>query len=66
MITLVVQLLIAFPKLGRLFLDIKREYVKELVNRRQSKHSDLINDWMRDTEGEQDSNVPPKTEQPRL
>ncbi len=66
MITLVVQLLIAFPKLGRLFLDIKREYVKELVNRRQSEHSDIINDWMRDAKGEQDSNLPPKTEQPRL
>ena len=66
MITLVVQLLIAFPKLGRLFLDIKREYVKELVNRRQSEHSDLINDWMRDSQGKQNPNVPPKTEQPRL
>ena len=66
MISLVVQLLIAFPKIGALLLKLKREYVKELVTRRDNEHRNLINEWMRDAEGKQDSRVPPKTEQPRV
>lgn len=66
MISLIVQLLIAFPKIGALLLKIKREYVKELVTRRDNEHRNLINDWMRDAKREQDSRVPPKTEQPRV
>ena len=66
MISLVVQLLIAFPKIGALLLKLKREYVKELVTRRDNEHRNLINEWMRDPEGKQDSRVPPKTEQPRV
>ena len=66
MISLIVQLLIAFPKIGALLLKLKREYVKELVTRRDNEHRNLINEWMRDPEGKQDSRVPPKTEQPRV
>ena len=66
MISLIVQLLIAFPKIGALLLKIKREYVKELVTRRDNEHRNLINEWMRDDEGKQDTRVPSKTEQPRL
>ena len=66
MISLIVQLLIAFPKIGALLLKLKREYVKELVTRRDNEHRNLINEWVRDAKREQDSRVPPKTEQPRV
>ena len=66
MISLIVQLLIAFPKIGALLLKLKREYVKELVTRRDNEHRNLINEWVRDVKREQDSRVPPKTEQPRV
>jgi hypothetical protein len=65
-ISLIVQLLIAFPKIGSLFLKIRTEYVKELSTRRHNQHSQLIDEWVRDDEGEQDTRVPPKTEQPRV
>jgi hypothetical protein len=65
-ISLIVQLLIAFPKIGALLLKLKREYVKELVTRRDNEHRNLINEWVRDSEAKQDSRVPPKTEQPRV
>ena len=66
MISLIVQLLIAFPKIGALLLKLKREYVKELVTRRNNEHRNLINEWVRDSEAKQDSRVPSKTEQPRV
>ena len=66
MISLIVQLLISFPKIGVLLLKLKREYVKELVTRRDNEHRNLINEWVRDVKREQDSRVPPKTEQPRV
>jgi hypothetical protein len=65
-ISLIVQLLISFPKIGVLLLKLKREYVKELVTRRDNEHRNLINEWVRDVKREQDSRVPPKTEQPRV
>lgn len=55
MITTIVQLLIAFPKLGKLFLEVRREYIKEISKRRHNKHSDLIDEWVRDPKGESDS-----------
>ena len=66
MISLIVQLLIAFPKIGALLLKLKREYVKELVTRRDNEHRNLINEWVRDSEAKQNSRVPSKTEQPRV
>ena len=66
MISLIVQLLISFPKIGALLLKLKREYVKELVTRRDNEHRNLINEWVRDAKREQDSRVSPKTEQPRV
>lgn len=66
MVSLIVQLLIAFPKIGALLLKLKREYVKELVTRRDNEHRTLINEWVRESEGKQNSRVPPKTEQPRV
>ena len=66
MISLIVQLLIAFPKIGSLLLKLKREYVKELVTRRDNEHRNLINEWVRDSEAKQNSRVPSKTEQPRV
>ena len=66
MISLIVQLLIAFPKIGALLLKLKREYVKELVTRRDNEHRNLINEWVRDSEAKQGSRVPSKTEQPRV
>ncbi len=55
MISTIVQLLIAFPKIGAMFLKIRTEYVKELATRRHNKHSARINEWVRDTKREQDS-----------
>lgn len=55
MISLIVQLLIAFPKMGALFLQLRTAYVKELASRRHTKHSARINEWVRDTKRKQDS-----------
>jgi len=66
MISLIVQLLIAFPKIGALLLKLKREYVKEIVTRRDNEHRKHIAEWVRDAKREQDSRVPSKTEQPRV
>tara|TARA_X000000950_G_C13645952_1_gene549580 strand:- start:362 stop:562 length:201 start_codon:yes stop_codon:yes gene_type:complete len=65
-ITVIVQLLLAFPKLGRLFFAIKNEYEKEIRSRRHNKHTDDIDDWVRNGSPKQSANIPPKTEQPRL
>jgi hypothetical protein len=66
MISLIVQLLIAFPKIGALLLKLKREYVKEIVTRRDNEHRNNIAEWVRDAKREQDSRVPKGTEQPRV
>ena len=66
MITLIVQLLIAFPKIGALLLKVRSEYVKELATRRHNEHRQRIDDWVRNNTGEQDSRVSGGTEQPRL
>ena len=55
MITLIVQLLIAFPKIGAMFLKVRTKYVKELATRRHNEHSTRINEWVRDTKRKQDS-----------
>ena len=55
MITTIVQLLIAFPKIGKLFLKIRSEYVKEIANRRHAEHRTRIDEWVRDVETKQDS-----------
>lgn len=52
MISTIVQLLIAFPKIGALFLEVRREYIKELHKRRHNKHDTLIDEWVRDGEDE--------------
>jgi hypothetical protein len=54
-ITTIVQLLIAFPKIGKMVLKIRSEYVKELANRRHAEHRTRVDEWVRDTEAEQDS-----------
>ena len=64
MITTIVQLLIAFPKLGAMFLKLRTAYVKELANRRHNEHRSRIDEWVRNDEGKQDSRVPTGTEQP--
>jgi hypothetical protein len=65
-IALIVQLLIAFPKIGKLIVKIRREYVKEIANRRYNKHSFDIEQWVLDPERKQDTRVYEGTEQPRL
>ena len=55
MISTIVQLLIAFPKIGKLFLKIRSEYVKELATRRHAKHRTRIDEWVRNAETKQDS-----------
>lgn len=66
MISVIVQLLIAFPKIGKLIVKIRYEYVKELATRRYNKHDDLIEQWVRNPEAKQDTRVPTGTEQPRV
>ena len=55
MISLIVQFLIAFPKVGAMVIKIRSEYVKELSNRRHRKHLDDINEWMRGPKRKSDS-----------
>ena len=55
MIRLIVQLLIAFPKMGAMFLQLRTAYVKELATRRHTKHSARISEWVRDAKRKQDS-----------
>lgn len=66
MISTIVQLLIAFPKIGALFLKVRTAYVKELATRRHNKHDDLIKQWVRNPKEEQDTGVRTGTEQPRV
>lgn len=66
MISVIVQLLIAFPKIGKLIVKIRYEYVKELATRRYNKHDDLIEQWVRNPKAKQDTRVPTGTEQPRI
>ncbi len=66
MISIIVQLLIAFPKIGAIFLKVRTAYVKELATRRHNKHSARINDWVRNPKAKQDTGVPTGTEQPRI
>ena len=66
MISVIVQLLIAFPKIGKLIVKIRYEYVKELANRCYNKHDDLIEQWVRNPKAKQDTRVPTGTEQPRI
>ena len=66
MISVIVQLLIAFPKIGAMFLKVRTAYVKELATRRYNKHDDLIEQWVRNPEAKQDTRVPTGTEQPRI
>ena len=66
MIALIVKLLIAFPKIGKLIVKIRYEYVKEIANRRYNKHSSDIEQWVRDPKEEQGPRVLEGTEQPRI
>lgn len=66
MISVIVQLLIAFPKIGAMFLKVRTAYVKELATRRYNKHNADIQQWVRDTKAKQDTRVPTGTEQPRI
>ena len=55
MISLIVQLLITFPKLGKMFLKIRRQYGLEIAKRRYNIHSDLIDEWVRNSDKKSDS-----------
>ena len=66
MISTIVKILVAFPKLGSLFFKIRTEYVKELATRRHNKHRASIDEWVCNDERKQDSRVPTGTEQPRV
>ena len=66
MIFSIVKLLLAFPKLGRLFFKIHSEYKKEISTSRLAKHRDLIDDWVRDAETDENTGVPERTAAPRI
>jgi len=66
MIKLVVNLLIAFPKIANVLFTIQNSYVKEVKNRRYNRNSKLIDEWLRDSKEESDSRVHTGTEQPRI
>ena len=61
MISVIVQLLIAFPKIGKLIVKIRYEYVKELANRRYNNHNSLIEQLVRNPKAKQDTRVPTGT-----
>jgi len=65
-ISVIVQLLIAFPKIGAMFLKVRTAYVKELSTRRYNKHNADIQQWVRNSKAEQDTRVHTGTEQPRI
>lgn len=48
MIHSIVRLLIAFPQLGKLFLQVKDEYTKVLAQRRAESNRERINRWVHD------------------
>jgi len=56
----IVRLLIAFPKLGRLFIDIRNEYTKELDKRRYARNRILINRWLHDAPAKPDTRNDPE------
>jgi len=65
-ISVIVQLLIAFPKIGAMFLKVRTAYVKELATRRYNKHNADIQQWVRNPKAKQDTRVHTGTEQPRI
>lgn len=60
MIATIVKLLIAFPKLGRLFLSIRDEYTKELADRRYARNNQRINRWVHNSQAKSDSRDDPE------
>lgn len=60
MIKSIVRLLIAFPKLGRLFLSIRDEYTTELKNRRHTRNRLFINRWVHDDSPKPDTRNDPE------
>lgn len=50
MITSIVKLLLAFPGLVKVFLQIKDELETQLAANQRDRNHDLIRDWMRNDE----------------
>ena len=48
MISTIVKLLLAFPRLGALFFKVHKEYEKKLSTDRYIEHRNRINDWVRE------------------
>ena len=66
MISTLVKLLLAFPRLGALFFKVHREYEKKLSTDRYIKHRDLIDNWVREPAPDKDTGVSPRTAEPRF
>lgn len=67
MISSIVKLLIAFPKLADLFFKVQESYVKKTKLKRHKRSHDLIDEWVRgDSKANKDSGVHRKAPSPRF
>mgnify|MGYP001184499896 FL=1 len=66
MISTIVKLLLAFPRLGALFFKVHKEYEKKLSTDRYIEHRNRINDWMREPSSDKDTGVSPRIATPRF
>ena len=67
MISSIVKLLIAFPKLADLFFKVQESYVKKTKLERHKRNHDLIDGWVRGAgETDKDTRVHRKDPSPRF
>ncbi len=67
MISSIVKLLIAFPKLADLFFKVQESYVKKTKLERHKRNHDLIDGWVRGTDKtDKDTRVHRKAPSPRF
>ena len=67
MISSIVKLLIAYPKLADLFFKVQESYVKKTKLERHKRNHDLIDGWVRGTDkANKDSGVHRKAPSPRF
>ena len=64
MIKLLVTFLINFPKICEYLFKVVEAYEREALNRNRERNVDLIDEWLQDTDTEQDSPFSLETESP--
>jgi len=64
MIKLLVSFLINFPKICEYLFKVVEAYEREALNRNRERNVDLIDEWLQDTDTEQDSPFYLETQSP--